>query len=134
MNEQFYENPNMQNQPYYQPDMRKPIGDGIGFGIASLVLGVLSVFMFGCCVNYIMAVLSIVFAVVQLVKNRSKGMAVAGIITSAISIILGTLLWVCVAINMDTSDWNSNFSEPYEFFEEESPFDNDYDQDTIDEL
>lgn len=54
---------NPQNNPYMQPGCNgigmqqpRPKGDGIGFGIASLALGVASVFLFGCCVNYITAV------------------------------------------------------------------------------
>lgn len=87
------------NSQYYGTASQK--GDGIGFGITSLVLGVLSVFLFACCVNYILAVLAIVFGIIQLVKNNQKGLAIAGIITASISIIAGTIFWVYAVDNIE---------------------------------
>ena len=48
--------PNAYQQAYYGQTQAK--GTGTGFGIASLVLGILSVFTFACCINYILAVLA----------------------------------------------------------------------------
>ena len=56
--------PNAYQQAYYGQTQAK--GTGTGFGIASLVLGILSVFTFACCINYILAVLAIIFGIVQL--------------------------------------------------------------------
>ncbi len=67
--------------------------DSVGFGVASLVLGILSIFLFACCVNFIMALLAIIFGIVQIAKSKKRGMAIAGIITSVISVILSLLLW-----------------------------------------
>lgn len=79
--------PNAYQQAYYGQTQAK--GTGTGFGIASLVLGILSVFTFACCINYILAVLAIIFGIVQMVKNEKKGLAIGGIITAVISIVLG---------------------------------------------
>ena len=54
--------PNAYQQAYYGQTQAK--GTGTGFGIASLVLGILSVFTFACCINYIItAVISIVLGI-----------------------------------------------------------------------
>lgn len=90
---QQYSNSQYTNNQYYG-QMTPQKGDGIGFGLAAMILGILSLFLFACCINYIMAVLAIVFGIVQLVKSSKKGMAIAGIITGAISIILATVFWV----------------------------------------
>ena len=58
-----------QPYPQYQQPVKPPKGDGIGFGVASLVLGAVSILMFGCCVNYILAIIAIALGIVQLVKN-----------------------------------------------------------------
>lgn len=93
-----YERPQQDGQTAYQQAYGEQSyygqakEDETGFGIASLVLGILSVFTFACCVNYILALLAIIFGIVQMVKSRKKGFAIAGIITAVISIILGILV------------------------------------------
>lgn len=113
----------------YEPQAKPPKGDGIGFGIASLSLGVASIFLFSCCVNYITAVLAIVFGVLQIVKNRQRGLAVAGIVTAAVSVILGTVLWIGVAVNMEGKSfdeiYDSIYDEFYNYYEDQYPL-NDY--------
>ena len=59
-----------------------------GFGIASLVLGILSLVLYCTCINILLAVLAIIFGILQLVqKDSPKGMAIAGIVTSCLSIL-----------------------------------------------
>lgn len=81
-----YEYPNSP-MPYYttQPAMpQKPIG----FAVAALVLGLISLFGMCCCVNFVTAPLAIVFGIIALVKkHRGTGMSIAGIITAALSLI-----------------------------------------------
>ena len=106
--------PNAYQQAYYGQTQTK--GTGTGFGIASLVLGILSVFTFACCINYILAVLAIIFGIVQMVKNEKKGLAIGGIITAVISIVLGiavSLYAVNIAEKMQDPD-----SPFYQYFEE----------------
>lgn len=106
--------PNAYQQAYYGQTQAK--GTGTGFGIASLVLGILSVFTFACCINYILAVLAIIFGIVQIVKNEKKGLAIGGIITAVISIVLGiavSLYAVNIAEKMQDPD-----SPFYQYFEE----------------
>lgn len=85
-----------------QPDYGEPIfhdnndgpvkGQGTGLGIASMVLGILSIVSI-CCSSVvpflpvILGIVSIVLGIVQIVKNDAKGMAIAGIICSVVGII-----------------------------------------------
>ena len=86
------QNPNQSQNLYYgQAGQNKE--ESIGFGIASLVLGILSVFTFFCCINYIFAILAIIFGIVQMVKSKKKGLAIGGLITAGLSIILSTIIW-----------------------------------------
>ena len=89
--------------------------DGNGYGMAALILGVVSFFLFACCVNYITAIFSIILAIVQMVKNRKKALAVAAIVLSCLSILLGTLMWVGIYKNRDYI----HFDEITEYYEEQ---------------
>ncbi len=68
--------------------------DKIGFGLASLILGAASVLLFPTCVNFLLIVLSAVFGIIQLAVYRKKGMAVAGLLFSAVSFALGIIFWI----------------------------------------
>lgn len=81
------------NQPPYGTATKS---DSTGFGIASLVLGIISIFTFFCCINYILAVIAIVLGIVQIVKSSKKGLAIGGIVTAVISIIGATIFWVLI--------------------------------------
>lgn len=69
-----------------------------GFAIASLVLGILSIVC--CCAWYIsgiFAILGIVFSIIVLTKNKpGRGMAIAGLVCSAIGIIIAVVMLVMV--------------------------------------
>ena len=76
----------------------------------------LEFYLFACCINYILAVLAIIFGIVQMVKNEKKGLAIGGIITAVISIVLGiavSLYAVNIAEKMQDPD-----SPFYQYFEE----------------
>lgn len=81
------------NQPPYGAATKS---DSTGFGIASLVLGIISIFTFFCCINYILAVIAIVLGIVQIVKSSKKGLAIGGIVTAVISIIGATIFLVLI--------------------------------------
>lgn len=61
---------------------------GMGFGIASMVLGIISLLCFCTCINIVPAILAIVFGIIQIMSYEQKGMAIAGIVTGALSICL----------------------------------------------
>ena len=87
------DNQNGYNQPPYGAATKS---DSTGFGIASLVLGIISIFTFFCCINYILAIIAIVLGIVQIVKSSKKGLAIGGIVTAVISIIGATIFWVLI--------------------------------------
>ena len=105
-------------QPGDQPQQDR---DSVGFGVASLVLGILSVLLFClCCVNFFTALLAIIFGIVQIVKSKHKGMAIAGIITAAISVILSIFLWSGAFANLralgDVDVYNEWLEDYYDRF------------------
>lgn len=69
--------------------------DGMGLGIAAMVLGILSlVFAWLPFLGLILAALAFIFGLVA-IKKPGRGMAIAGIVTGSVGILLG-LLWLVV--------------------------------------
>lgn len=97
-NQQSYSNqqpdyngqPGYSNQPYN--NYTQPSS---GFGIASMVCGIIA--LITCCLWCTcipLAVVSIVLGILQIQKGTAKGMAIAGIVCSAIALILFVVLTV----------------------------------------
>ena len=81
-----------------------------GFAIASLVLGILSLVC--CCFWYvsgIFAVIGLAFSIIVLVKHKpGRGMAIAGLICSAIGLIIAVIMGIMViyiGMNMSADDY-----------------------------
>lgn len=75
------------NQAFYQ---RQPVPQQrpIGFAVAALILGIVSLLGICCCVNFVTAPLAIIFGIIALVrKQRGTGMSITGIITAALSLV-----------------------------------------------
>lgn len=71
--------------PHKEPE--QPVSQG--FGIASLSLGIVSLVLFCTCINVPVAILAVIFGILQLTKPETKkGMAIGGIITAALSLFL----------------------------------------------
>lgn len=64
----------------------KQKGNGTAFGIASLVLGIISLFFFCSCLNWITGILAIIFGIIQLTRYEEKGPAIGGLITAGLSL------------------------------------------------
>lgn len=74
-----------QYSQYQKPGMGS---SGNGFGIASMILGILSLVLFCTCINIPIAVTAIVFGILHLGRHpESKAFGIAGISTGALSII-----------------------------------------------
>ena len=120
----YNQNPNYNQQPYGQPYLGMATkSDSTGFGIASLVLGIISIFTVFCCINYILAIISIVLGIVQIVKSKQKGLAIGGIVTSVISIIGSILFWVFVGtVGVDGMNTMPDYMEEYlqEYMQQEN--------------
>lgn len=121
-----YENPYGNNQEYqYNPyggaprePQRGPHGKkmSVGLGIASLVIGIISLMCFCTGLNVILAILAIVFGIVQLATCESKGLAIGGIVMAAISIVLtaityGLLFSNVTFTNMMKEEVQHNFQD-----------------------
>lgn len=101
---------------------------GNGFGIASMVLGILSIVFFCGCINIPLAIMSIIFAIIHINrKTGSIGFAIAGIVTSVISVILTVIMIVvfCVAGVGTTALYADTM--PFEYFTDDDYFDFDGD-------
>ena len=119
-NQQQYGGP--QGNPQYGPTGKKI---GLGFGIASLVLGIISLLCFCSCINIILAILAVIFGIIQIVSYETKGMAIAGIVTATISVILSVVCYGLVLSNTsfmkmmeDEMKNGLNQREIYEFMQE----------------
>ena len=67
-----------------------------GFGIASLILGIITVLLFCTCISWITGILAIIFGVLQLVKGNKKGMAIVGLITGGIGFVVSIILYILI--------------------------------------
>ena len=75
-------------------------GQGKGLGIASMVCGILSIVTI-CCLGslyslygsipIILGIAGVVLGIVQIVKNESRGMAIAGIVCGAVGIVFSVI-------------------------------------------
>lgn len=108
-----YENPYGGNGYQYNPyggaprePQRGPHGKkmNVGLGIASLVIGIISLMCFCTGLNVILAILAIVFGIVQLATCESKGLAIGGIVMAAISIVLTAITYGLLFSNVTFTD------------------------------
>lgn len=60
----------------------------IGLGVASMVLGLISLLMFYSFINVFLSILAIVFGIIQIATCEKKWMAVVGIVTAIVSVVL----------------------------------------------
>lgn len=109
----YQQNNTWQGAPYQQNSQ-----PGNGFGVASMILGILSLVLFCTCLNIPLAILSVVFAIVHLNRRAgSGGFAVAGIITSVVSVILTIITIVLLyVVGISTSTWDYSTTLPFEQF------------------
>ena len=81
----------------YQPQGNNRIDEGRPFGIAAMVLGIISV-VFSCCcyaLSIVTGIAAIVLGVVSLKKGTAgKGFAIAGIITGSVGIFFAVVMFI----------------------------------------
>lgn len=66
-----------------------------GLSIAALIMGILS--MLCCCIGFPFAIVGIILAVIVLVKGKNgKGLAIAGLITSGITLVISIIAAVSI--------------------------------------
>lgn len=110
-----YQQPQYQQPQYQQPQYQQPYQQpykqsvpGKGFGIASMVCGIVSLVLF--CIWYLSIPCAIVAASLGVVGyNKSKnagfknGMATAGVVTSVIALALTLIFWLLVILGVASS-------------------------------
>lgn len=114
-----------------------PRQDNNGFGIASMVLGILALIFTCGCLNIPLAILSIIFAIIHINrKTGSVGFAIAGLVTSTISVILMVIMVVLFwGVGSDASSWMYADTMPFEYFmDDDDGDDDDYDYDYGDDF
>jgi len=83
-------------EPVYQQESQSTVSaESGGFGIASMICGIIA--LLTCCLWCTcipLAIVSIVLGVLQISKGTAKGMAIAGIICSAIALIMLLVLTI----------------------------------------
>ncbi len=101
-----YQQPYQQQyqQPQYPQYMETPEEKTAkGFGIASLVLGLVSLF---CC-GLLTGIPGLIFGIISIRKKKEQnGMAIAGIIICGIAIVFTTLVFVIALISSATSSYS----------------------------
>ena len=115
-------------QPQYQPQnnyqYQAPQGNGSGFGVAALVLGIMALLL--CWIPYVnitCTVLAFILGIIGIAKSSGKGQAIAGVVLSVIAAIptifimiflnaiFGALGWFGAHIDDATNYWfNTNSS------------------------
>lgn len=97
--------------------------DSYGLGVASILLGILSIVTFCSCCNVIFSILAILFGCIQIfTKSNKDGSAFAwiGIATSIASVIMTIVFWaICF---MPDSYFVKSTTDPEEFYEQYMEF------------
>ena len=94
---------------------------GKGFSIAALILGICAlVFCWIPVVNWILAILAVVFGIIGLVKKAKKGMAITGLILGGISLLVAIIISIFgISLIGAASDYSSsgysNYSSLYDY-------------------
>lgn len=85
-----------------------------GFGIASLICGILAIVTCCCsCPCAPLAIVSIVLGILQISKGTGKGMAIAGIICSAVGLVLMIICLVFTIFLNTSSDLSKDYYRNY---------------------
>lgn len=117
-----------QNGYQYQ-NYDEPPRESMGFGIASMVLGIIALVLFCSCINIVLAIASIIFGIIHLVNCKSgKGFGIAGIIMSVLSIIAFFVMVFCYAKSpIFQEEFQRQFQQEFRRQMEQGGFYDDYD-------
>ncbi len=107
--------------------VREVSSSGRGFGIASMVLGIIALVLFFSFVNIPLAILSIIFGIIQLTRKAPKGMAISGIVMSTISLFLLVIFWACMFVSDARTESTDSSTYYYEGSENDDASDDYYD-------
>lgn len=104
-----------QNQYYAAEDTGKVTGGNIGVSIASLVCGIFSIIC--CCASYFalaLAIAAIVLGIISIVKKYDgQGMAIAGIATGGVGIVISIVALVIAFASYGTGNLMEEFMNEF---------------------
>lgn len=117
------------NYQYGQHD-RRDTSPGNGFGIASMVLGIISLALFCTCINIPLGIAAIVFGVLHLIRNpENKVFGIVGIVTSGISVVafvlMIVLLWSPLQAYYQYRE-HDEIQRPFDYDDDDFDFDFDF--------
>lgn len=107
--------PPLNNEPSYTPPLNtEPTNVKTGMAVAAFVLGLIAFFTTFFGINIIIGVIGIVLAGVYLSKKQPelRGLAIAGLILSIISIAIFVLLVVLIVVFIVSGSMGMFFSDP----------------------
>lgn len=112
---EYYQTPpqGMNQQGGYQQMQQEPYqAASQGFGIASMIMGIISLVLCCSCINIPLAVTAIIFGILQLAKSgTAKGAAITGIVTSALSIVIFFISLISMLVS---TDFKQDFEKGFE--------------------
>ncbi len=105
-----------------------------------MVLGIASIVLFCTCINYVTALLAIIFGIIHIIKGNNKAFGIVGIATAAISVIVSIIFWVVAGSSASTEfekefekEFRKGFDEGYEYYNDDDSYEDfDYDYDSFD--
>ena len=124
----------------YQPNYQQQVqaNPTTGFGVASLILGILSlVLSFTVIFSFLTAILAVIFGIIQLTQKSAQGYAIAGIICAVLGF-LATIFFGYVTFRFFDEYRSHRANSSYyddildEFFGDDDDRQNDYDFDDDD--
>ena len=107
--------------------VREVPSGGRGFGIASMVLGIIALVLFFSFVNIPLAILAIIFGIIQLMRKAPKGMAISGIVMGISSLFLLVIFWACMFVSDARTESTDSSTYYYEGSENDDASDDYYD-------
>ena len=121
-----YNNSSYGNSGFQNANYTQPVSDG--YGIASMVLGIVSLIFFCTCCNILTGILAVVFGIIHLTKQGThKGYGIAGIVTAAISILLFIGGWGIILGNASLYDSIQNdFGNVMPYIEDDGSLSDDW--------
>ena len=87
--------------PQYTAPAEENVSDKKGFSLTSLILGICS-FLPCCCVNFITAILAVVFGIIG-IKSSNRTLSIVGIILAGAAFIIYAVLFVVYALVLETN-------------------------------
>lgn len=107
---------NTENQPPQNTDRTSN-----GLAIVSLVLGIVSIVL-SCCVfgGFLFGALALIFALLSRGKeHKFDGMAIAGIVTSIVGMLLGIAFLILVIVDVAVTSGGKGFESIIQYYEQQ---------------